>query len=57
MNATASLIGVADWKIFGLATSRRKLASTIGISVKDAPALAAPIAPSSQSRAARRPAR
>ncbi len=51
MNATASSIGVANWKIFGLVTSRRKLASTIGISVKAAPAPDALTAASSQSRA------
>ncbi len=50
-NATASSIGVGCWKIFGLVTSRRKLASTIGISVKAAPAPDAVTASSSQSRA------
>jgi hypothetical protein len=41
-------MGVACWKILGLVTSRRKLASTIGISVNDLPDLEAPIASSSQ---------
>jgi hypothetical protein len=45
------LIGVATWKIFGLVTSRRKLASTIGISVKAAPAPDALTASSSHARA------
>jgi len=39
---------VACWKIPGLVTSRRKLASTIGISVKVPPVAQAPIAASSQ---------
>jgi hypothetical protein len=38
-------------RIFGLGTKRRKLASTIGISVRDGPVLEALIASSSQARA------
>lgn len=37
MNATASLLRAVAWKVFRLVTSRRKLASTIGVRGKAAP--------------------
>jgi hypothetical protein len=51
MNPTAASIGVGTWKILGLVANRSMLATTIGISVKDAPDAAAVSASSSQRRA------
>ena len=51
--ARASSTGVGSWKIFGLLTSRRKLASTIGIRSSVLPEAAAEAASSSQLRAIR----
>jgi hypothetical protein len=45
-------MGVGVWKILGLVTSLRKLASTIGISEKAVPAPASATAISIQGRAA-----